>query len=90
MYLTPKRLETQLKRADKLMRIIWRLYSPYRSHRKHIVRASNHLVETVEILENLLKEVKEDFKKELKDPLKKKSIPPGYHKKEEENERIQD
>ena len=85
MYLTPKRIEAQIKKADKLMRIMWRLYSPYRSHRKYIVKASSHLVEAVEILEKLAELVKKDFKEELEHPLKKKSIPPGYYNKEDNN-----
>jgi len=80
MYLTPQRIESQLKKAEKIMRILWRLYSPYRSHRKKIVKASYLIMEVVEILEKLREDVKKDFAKELEKPLEKKSIPPGYHK----------
>lgn len=79
MYLTPNRIETQIQKADRVMRILWRLYSPHRKHRKRIVRASYKLMEVVEELEALLNDVKEDYKKENKNPLDKKSIPPGYH-----------
>lgn len=78
MFLTPRRIENQIKKADKLMRILWRLYSPYRSHRKKIVKASYLAIEIVEILEDLLEEVKQDYKKEIDKPLTKTSIPPGY------------
>ena len=77
MYLNPQRIETQIKKADKLMRVLWRLYSPYRSHRKLIVKASYKIMEVVEILEELRNEVKKDYKEELKNPLDKNSIPPG-------------
>jgi hypothetical protein len=86
MYLTPKRIAAQLKKADKLMRVIWRLYSPYREHRKKIVKASFYLIQVVELLEALLDEVKKDYANELKKPLTKKSIPPGYHRKEENSD----
>lgn len=82
MYLTPHRLEVQLDKADRLQKIIWRLYSPHRNHRKLIVKASYLCMELVEILEQLLKEVKEDYK-DL-DKIDKKSIPPGYLDKKEE------
>jgi len=78
MHLTPKRISKQLERADKLQRILWRLYSPYKSHRKLVVKASYKIIEVVEILEDLLKQVKADYKKELENPLEKKSYPPGY------------
>ena len=79
MYLTPQRIESQIKKADKLMRIIWRLYSPKRTHRKKIVKASYYVMEAVDILEELLEEVKRDFKEEMENPPQgKKSIPPGY------------
>jgi len=82
MYLTPHRLEIQIDKADKLQRIIWRLYSPYKKHRKLIVKASYICMELVETLEELLRIVKEDFKDEL---INKKSIPPGYLEKKKEN-----
>lgn len=85
MYLTPNRIETQIQKADKVMRILWRLYSPHRSHRKHIVKASYKLMEVVEELESLLVEVKKDYKVEKKSPLNKKSIPPGYYKSEDKD-----
>ena len=85
MYLTPKRIETQLKRADKLMRIMWRLYSPHRSHRIYIVKIANHLVQAVELMEKMLEQVKKDFREEIEEPLEKKSIPPGYYNKEKED-----
>jgi division protein CdvB (Snf7/Vps24/ESCRT-III family) len=81
MYCTPKRIKKQLERTDKLIRIIWRLYSPYKSHRKCIVKASYKLLEAIEQLEELYKLVLEDYKKELENPLSKKSIPPGYYQK---------
>jgi hypothetical protein len=80
MHLTPQRVNSQMKKADKLMRIIWRLYSPHRSHRKKIVKASYFIMEAADILEDLYEEVKKDFAKEMKNPLEKKSIPPGYQK----------
>ena len=84
MYLTPKRIETQLRKADKLSRILWRLYSPYKSHRKLIVKASYKIIEVVEILEELLKEVKKDFQKEMEQKDKKGlNVPPGYYDKKE-------
>ena len=84
MYLTPKRIETQLKKADKLSRILWRLYSPYKTHRKLIVKASYKIIEVVEILEELLKEVKKDFQKEMEQKDKKGlNVPPGYYDKKE-------
>jgi len=84
MYLTPNRIETQLKKADKLSRILWRLYSPYRSHRKLIVKASYKLIEVVEILEDLLEKVKKDFQKEMEQKDKKGlNVPPGYYNKNE-------
>jgi len=83
MHLTLKRIERQIERADKLMRILWRLYSPYRSHRKLIVKSSAHIMETVELLEKLLEEVKKDYANELKHPLPKKSIPPGQYQPKE-------
>ncbi len=80
MYLTPQRIESQIKKSDKLMRIIWRLYSPKRSHRKKIVKASYFIMEAADILEDLLAEVKRDFREEIENPKpqNKKSIPPGY------------
>ena len=87
MHLTTKRIERQIERADKLMRILWRLYSPYRSHRKLIVKSSAYIMETVELLEKLLEEVKKDYTNELKNPLPKKSIPPGHYKPEDSNEK---
>jgi len=84
MYLTPKRIETQLRKADKLSRILWRLYSPYKTHRKLIVKASYKIIEVVEILEELLKEVKKDFQKEMEQKDKKGlNVPPGYYDKKE-------
>jgi len=84
MYLTPKRVETQLRKADKLSRILWRLYSPYKTHRKLIVKASYKIIEVVEILEELLKEVKKDFQKEMEQKDKKGlNVPPGYYDKKE-------
>ena len=85
MYLTPKRIEAQLKRADKLMRIMWRLYSPHRAHRVYIVKIAAHLVDVVELMEKMLEQVKTDFKEEIEHPLEKKSIPPGYYNKENDN-----
>ncbi len=79
MHLTLQRVEAQVKKADKLMRVLWRMYSPYRGHRKRIVKSSYLLMQVVEELEELLKEVKKDFNNEIKNPLEKKSIPPGYH-----------
>jgi len=88
MYLTPRRIETQLKKADHLMRILWRLYSPYREHRKLIVKASYYLMEVVSLLEQLKKQVDEDFSKELSGKLVKPQTPPGYYdpKKEEKKD----
>ena len=84
MYLTPKRVETQLRKADKLSRILWRLYSPYKTHRKLIVKASYKIIEVVEILEELLEEVKKDFQKEMEQKDKKGlNVPPGYYDKKE-------
>ena len=82
MYLNPQRIDTQIKKADKLMRVLWRLYSPYRSHRKFIVKASYKIIEVVELLEELKAEVEKDYKKESDKPLEKSSIPPGYYKKD--------
>ena len=65
MYLTPKRISRQLERADKLQRILWRLYSPQRKHRRLIVKASAHIMETVDILEELLKVVDADYKEQI-------------------------
>lgn len=79
MYLTPQRIKTQIKKADKLMKVLWRMYSPYRSHRKKIVKASYLIMEVVELLEQLDQEVSKDYKDELEHPLDQKSIPPGYH-----------
>ena len=84
MYLTPKRVKKQVQRADKLMRILWRLYSPYREHRDCIVEAAYYIMKVVKILEALESKVVTDYKEELDKPLKQKSIPPGYYKKEEE------
>jgi len=84
MYLTPKRIERQIERADKLQRILWRLYSPYRKHRKLIVKASANIMEVIEQLEELVALVKKDYKEELKKPLEQKSIPPGGYEKERE------
>ena len=89
MYLNPQRIDTQIKKADKLMRILWRLYSPYRSHRKLIVKASYKIMEIVELLEELRDEVKKDYKKELETPLDKKSIPPGgYDNTEDQDDEV--
>ncbi len=66
------------------MRILWRLYSPYRSHRKLIVKASYKIIEVLEILEALQEEVKKDYKEEIKNPLEKKSVPPGYQESQKE------
>jgi archaellum component FlaC len=87
MRLTLKRLEKQIERADKLQRILWRLYSPYKSHRKLIVKSSYKIIEIIENLEELLKKVKEDYKEEMEKPLDKKSIPPGYHDKKKEEDK---
>lgn len=81
MKLTPRRLEKQIERADKLQRILWRLYSPYKSHRKLIVQSSAKIIEIIEHLEELLEVVKKDYREEMEHPLEKKSIPPGYHDK---------
>ena len=86
MYLTPKRIEKQLQRADKLMRILWRLYSPYRKHRKLIVEASYNILKAHDALEELAEIVKRDYKEEMEHPLKNKSIPPGYLNKKENGE----
>ena len=79
MYLTPRRIETQLNKADHLMRILWRLYSPYREHRKLIVKASYYLMEVVSLLEQLKKQVDEDISKEMSGKLVKPQTPPGYY-----------
>ena len=82
MFLTSKRVETQIQRADKLMRVLWRLYSPYRKHRKLIVKASYKIMEVVEILEELKDQIIKDYREELKNPLESKSIAPGGYDKE--------
>ena len=82
MYLTPKRLQKQIERSEKLMRILWRLYSPYENHLEKIVEASYYSIKVTKLLRSLEAEVKKDYREEMKHPLKKKSIPPGYHKKE--------
>jgi hypothetical protein len=78
MYLTPSRLNKQIDKTDKLMRVLWRLYSPYRSHRKIIVKASYKIIEVLELLETLQEEIKKEYKAEKEHPLEKRSIPPGY------------
>lgn len=90
MYLTPRRIEIQLKKADHLQKLLWRLYSPYKKHRKLIVKASYLLMEVVEVLEELKRVVVEDFKREETNPLSSR-IPPGYHenKNQEENKNEQ-
>jgi hypothetical protein len=65
MYLTPKRISRQLERADKLQRILWRLYSPAKSHRKLIVKASAHIMEAVDIIEELLRIVDEENRNKI-------------------------
>ena len=85
MFLTVKRIETQIQRADKLMRVLWRLYSPYRKHRKLIVKASYKIMEVVEILEELKEIVIKDYQDEMKKPLECKSIAPGGYDKEKED-----
>ena len=84
MYLVPKRISRQIERADKLQRILWRFYSPYKSHRKLIVKASAHILETIELLEALLVEVKKDYQEEMKNPKLPKSCPNGYYDKEKD------
>ena len=83
MFLTSKRVETQIQRADKLMRVLWRLYSPYRKHRKLIVKASYKIMEVVEILEELKEQILKDYQEEMDTPLERKSIPPGGENKQE-------
>lgn len=85
MFLTPKRIEKQLERADKVIRILWRLYSPYRKHRELVVEASFYALKVVKILEKLKKQVSEDFTRDMNKPLEKRSVPPGYNRNEEEN-----
>jgi len=70
------------------MRILWRLYSPYREHRKLIVKASYYLMEVVSLLEQLKEQVDKDFSKELSGKLVKPQTPPGYYdpKKEEKKD----
>lgn len=82
MYLTPHRISRQIERADKLQRILWRLYSPYKKHRKLIVKASAHAIEMIELLEELLEQVTKDYKEELEHPLPSTSIVPGGYDKE--------
>ena len=84
MFLTAKRIDTQIERADKLQRVLWRLYSPYRKHRKLIVKASYKIMEVVEILEELKDQIIKDYEEEMKTPLSRKSIPPGGEDKQEE------
>jgi len=84
MYLTPKRIQRQLDRAEKLQRILWRLYSPYKEHRKLIVKASYKIIEIVEILEELYSLVKSDYNKEFNNIDTNTRIPPVY--KESTNE----
>ena len=86
MYLTPERVEQQINKADKLQKILWRLYSPYRSHRKLIVMASALVIQALELLEKLKIEVEKDFKNEIDHPLPTKSIPPGGY----DHERVKD
>lgn len=83
MYLTPKRIKTQVAKLDKVLRVIWRLYSPYRQHRKLIVKAAYLLMEAEETLEQLSEVTKKDFKQEMNQPLTQKSIPPGGYTKED-------
>jgi len=61
------------------MRILWRLYSPYREHRKLIVKASYYLMEVVSLLEQLKEQVSKDYSKELSGKLVKPQTPPGYY-----------
>ena len=89
IYLVPKRISRQIERADKLQRILWRLYSGFREHRKLIVKASYLTLQVVEVLEELLVLVKKDYKEEIKNPKMPKSTPPGYYKKDRSNEEKQ-
>ena len=88
MHLTPNRIKKQLERADKLQRIIWRLYSPYKTHRLHIVKASYKAIELIEELEKLLKSIEDTNREELNSgEIKKISAPPGYLTKKSNGEK---
>jgi len=87
MFLTPRRIEKQLERADKIIRILWRLYFPYRKHRELVVEASFYALKVVKVLEQLKKQVEEDFKRDMNKPLEKRSVPPGYNRNEENSEK---
>ena len=82
MYLTPQRVDKQLQRIDKACRILWRLYSPYRSHRVLIAKAVYNALNALESLEQLLELVKKDYQKEVegKTSIDTSSTPPGYYR----------